>query len=238
MLIPVWIRLCSGAILVQLSVIMPALNAAHHVGEALVAVDCPPMVVERLVVDGGSADKTVPVARAAGARIIGAPEGRGTQLAAGAEAAVGDWFLFLHADTVLDPDWAEQAEDFVQRSGPERAAAFQFALDDPSPAAARLEAMVAWRCRTLALPYGDQGLLISRQFYNALGGYAAIPLFEDVDMVRRIGRQRLTHLPSRAVTSAVRYRRSGYILRPMRNLICLALYLAGVPPRLITRLYG
>ena len=91
----------------------------------------------------------------------------------------------------------------------------------------------------LALPYGDQGLLIARALYDAVGGFAAIPLMEDVDLVRRLGRRRLAPhrraLPSprRGATGS-----GGYCRRPLRNLVCLSLYFAGVPPRRIARLYG
>jgi hypothetical protein len=98
--------------------------------------------------------------------------------------------------------------------------------------------MVAWRCRALALPYGDQGLLIARSLYDAVGGFAAIPLMEDVDLVRRLGRRRLAPIAATAVASAHRYRSAGYLRRPLRNLFCLSLYFAGVPPRRIARLYG
>jgi hypothetical protein len=90
----------------------------------------------------------------------------------------------------------------------------------------------------LGLPYGDQGLLIARTMYDAVGGFAALPLMEDVDLVRRLGRRRLVQLPATAVSSARRYRAGGYIRRPLRNLLCLSLYFAGVPPRRIARLYG
>ena len=98
--------------------------------------------------------------------------------------------------------------------------------------------LVAVRCRLFRLPYGDQGLLISRALYQRLGGFKPVPLMEDVDLVRRVGWRRLTALPSAAVTSAVRYRRDGYLLRPLRNLCCLTLYFLGVPPRAIVKLYG
>ncbi len=75
-----------------------------------------------------------------------------------------------------------------------RAAVFRFALDDATPAARRLERVVAWRCRTLGLPYGDQGLLLSRALYDALGGFRALRLMEDVDLIRRVGRARLVFL--------------------------------------------
>jgi hypothetical protein len=118
-----------------------------------------------------------------------------------------------------------------------RAAVFRYALDDPSPEARRLARIVNWRSRTLALPYGDQGLLIARAFYHSLGGFRPFPLMEDVDMARRIGRARLAHLDAALTTSAARYRRQGYVLRPLRNLLCLALYFLGVAPRLLARLY-
>jgi hypothetical protein len=88
------------------------------------------------------------------------------------------------------------------------------------------------------LPYGDQGLLIAHGLYDAVGGFAAIPLMEDVDLVRRLGRRRLAPIAATAVASAHRYRSAGYLRRPLRNLFCLSLYFAGVPPRRIARLYG
>jgi rSAM/selenodomain-associated transferase 2 len=225
--------------LAKISVIIPALNAAHCISRALDSVAQAPAVLERLVVDGGSDDDTVTIAEAAGAGIVRAPKGRGTQLAAGASAARGDWLLFLHAYTVLAPGWVKEAMAFIENNGDgHRVAAFRFALDHRSSAARRLEALVAWRCRAMGLPYGDQGLLMSRAFYEEIGGYKQIPLFEDVDIIRRIGRRRLDLLDSCAVTSAVRFRRSGFLARSLRNLFCLALFQLGVPPNRIVPLYG
>jgi hypothetical protein len=137
------------------------------------------------------------------------------------------------------PGWEDAVAAFIAAPvAAERAGYFAFALDDPDPAARRLERMVAWRCRALALPYGDQGLLIARSLYDAVGGFAAIPLMEDVDLVRRLGRQRLAPIAATIISSARRYRSAGYLRRPLRNLFCLSLYFAGVPPRRIARLYG
>ncbi len=94
-------------------------------------------------------------------------------------------------------------------------------------------AAACWRC-----PYGDQGLLISRRLYDEVGGFAAIPLMEDVDLVRRLGSCRLAPIPVPLYSSARRYRDEGYIRRPLRNLFCLSLYFAGVPPRRLLQLYG
>jgi rSAM/selenodomain-associated transferase 2 len=192
-----------------------------------------------VVVDGGSTDDTVAVARAAGATVILAARGRGTQLAAGAAIAMGRWLLFLHADCVLEAGWACAVGRFIDQPRAEgRAGYFDLALDDPTPAARRLERIVAWRCRRLALPYGDQGLLISRALYDAVGGFAPLPLMEDVDLARRLGRGRLSRIDARCLASARRYRRGGYLRRPLRNLFCLSLYFARVAPERIARLYG
>ncbi len=81
-------------------------------------------------------------------------------------------------------------------------------------------------------------MLISRWLYDAVGGFAPLPLMEDVDFVRRLGRRRLARIGVRCVSSARRYRQDGYWRRPLRNLFCLSLYFAGMPPERIARLYG
>ncbi len=226
----------------ELSVVIPTLNAAEDLRRALpplARLEALSLLREVVFADGGSHDATAEIAEASGARLVQAPKGRGSQLAAGAEAARGDWLLFLHADTALEEGWVAAVRTFIETPGNEgRAAYFRFALDDAAPAARRLERIVAFRCRFLGLPYGDQGLLLSRQLYRVLGGYRPLPLMEDVDLVRRIGRRRLVALAPRAVTSAVRYRREGYLRRLLRNAMCLGLYFTGLPPKAIARLYG
>ena len=183
--------------------------------------------------------ETVEIAHGFGASVFLAPRGRGPQLAAGAARASGDWLLFLHADTRLENGWSREVAAFTARpDAAERAAAFRLRLDDPAPQARRIERLANWRARRLALPYGDQGLLIARRLYDDLGGFRELPLMEDVDLVRRIGPQRLVLLESAAVTSAARYRRDGWWLRPARNLSLLSLYFLGVPPRWLAALYG
>jgi hypothetical protein len=100
-----------------------------------------------------------------------------------------------------------------------------------------MEKMVSLRCFLFALPYGDQGLLISRRLYNRLGGFRAIPLMEDVDLVRRLKRSEIAILAARAVTSGAHYRSTGYLARSLRNLGLILLYYLRVPPRVLVRLY-
>ena len=220
----------------ELSVIIPALNAARLLPATLASIKG---ADEILVVDGGSADGTADIAASRGARTILAERGRGQQLIAGALAARGRWLLFLHADTCLDPEWLDEVRAFIDDDrNATKAAVFRFALDEQSSQARRLEMLVAWRVRLLALPYGDQGLLLRADFYHALGGFRPLPLMEDVDLVRRIGRRRLTVLQAPARTSAQRWRRDGWTRRSLRNIGCLSLYYLGVPPSFIKRLYG
>ena len=216
------------------SAVIPALNAAAGLDATLTALRG---AVENIVVaDGGSTDDTASIARGAGARVVTGSRGRGPQLAAGAAAATAPWLLFLHADTVPGPGWKAAAAHHIAAS-PGRAAHFRFALDDDSPQARRLERWVARRCRWLALPYGDQGLLISRALYDQVGGFRPLALMEDVDIVRRLGRTRLAALDAPFVTSAARWRRDGWTRRSARNLACLSLWFLGVPPARIARLY-
>ncbi len=218
----------------MLSVVIPALNAAPRLAATIAAVAA--TAAEILVVDGGSANSTVTLARTCGARVMAGPRGRGPQLAAGVAVARGDWLLLLHADTRLAPDWPAAAVAHIA-AGPARAGYFRFALDSADPRARRLERVVAWRSRVLALPYGDQGLLIHRDLLAAVGGIRPLPLMEDVDLVRRLGRVRLAFLPAAAVTSAERWEREGWRRRSARNLLCLAAWFGGVPPTRIARLY-
>ena len=216
-----------------ISVIIPTLNAERTLLGTLEALGA---VAHCVVVDGGSTDATQAVATAAGAQVLTTSRGRGLQIAAGIAAACSDWLLILHADTRLQTGWRDEAAVHM-RDHPDRAAYFRFALDSAHRRARRLEAAVVWRCRVLALPYGDQGLLINRDLLRHVGGMRSLPLMEDVDLIRRLGRDRLIGLQTQALTSAAKWERDGWSARSARNLICLALWWLGVPPAVIARIY-
>lgn len=223
----------------RLSVVVPTLDAAAELPATLSALRAEsPSGLEILVVDGGSADGTAALAEAAGCRLLRAPRGRGPQLAAGAAAAAAEWLLFLHADSRPQPGWAAAVEGFLRDPGNAGTAAFfRLRFDSEEPAARRVERLANWRARRLGLPYGDQGLLLSRALYRRAGGFPPWPLMEDVALVRRLGRRRLVELPATLLTSAARYRRDGWWGRPLRNLARLALYFLGVPPERLARRY-
>jgi rSAM/selenodomain-associated transferase 2 len=226
------------------SVVIPTLEAADRIGPCLGALGEAVMegvIHEVIVADGGSADAIAEVAEAVGARLVTAERGRGPQLAAGARAARGDWLLFLHADTVLAPGWGAAVLAHIQ-SRPGQAGYFTLRFDAPgnrpSPAARIVAGWANLRSALFALPYGDQGLLVSRVLYDKTGGYRPIPLMEDVALIRRIGRRRLTRLRVAAVTSAARYAAEGWFRRGWRNLTTLALYFLGVDPERLARRYS
>jgi len=221
-----------------LSIVIPTLNAETELPGTLAVVQATSMAHEIIIADGGSKDQTPFIAADAGAKFTATLGGRGPQLQAGTMYATGDWLLFLHADTRPQPGWDHVIGDFMTNPDNRfRAGYFQFILGDTRSAARRIENLVRWRCQTFGLPYGDQGLLISREFYDVLGGFKPVALMEDVEMVRAIGIKRLVELPSAAVTSAKKYQQDGFWMRPIRNLWCLGLYFIGVPPRLIGSLY-
>jgi rSAM/selenodomain-associated transferase 2 len=229
----------------MISVIIPTLDADAGLAQtlaALVPAAVDGLVKEVIVVDGGSSDRTAAIADQAGATFVVRSGGRGYQLTAGAHRARFPWLLFLHADTALEAGWEREAAAFMEAvdngKRPLAAAAFRLALDDAGFRPRLLERLVAARCALLRLPYGDQGLLIPKLLYAQVGGYRSHPLMEDVDIVLRLGRRRLAMLRSRAATSAVRYRRDGYLRRSLRNLACLTLYFLRVPTAVINRVYG
>jgi rSAM/selenodomain-associated transferase 2 len=218
---------------VKISIVIPTLNAAATLPATLAALGT---VEEILIADGGSEDRTTAIAKAAGVRVVEAKRGRGSQLAAGIGMASAEWLLLLHADTRLAPEWRQDAAGHM-RGDRSKAAYFRFALDSADPRARVLERLVTWRCGVLALPYGDQGLLIHRQTLHDVGGMRPLPLMEDVDLIRRLGRRRLIGLNARAVTSAAKWERDGWYRRSWRNLLCLSLWHLGMPPGRIARIY-
>ncbi len=229
----------------MISVVIPTLNSESGLGLALTALvpaAVEGIVREVIVVDAGSTDRTLMVADQAGVDVISADAGRGKQLHAGAAKARSNWLLFLHPDTILEHGWEYEAGQFMERvdSGRRRrsAAAFRFTIDDVGLAPRALEVFVALRTGLLHRTFGDQGLLISRDLYDEVGGFAPLPLLEDVDIIRRLGRRRLTILRSRALTSGSRYRSEGYFRRALRNQACLALYHCRVPVQRIAWLYS
>lgn len=228
----------------DISVVIPALNAEARIAACLTSLAVAKksgLIAETLVVDAGSTDRTVEIAQPFSAKIISAPPGRGGQLQKGAAAAKAAWLLFLHADTALGADWEKEVFDFIHSECCE-VGTFTLRFDQPGVAPSIVAKGAMIRTKICKLPYGDQGLLISRRLYNALGGYHDMPLFEDVDLMQRLrkirGRRALHVFHANAITSAERYERAGYARQVAGNMWRLLRYSIGVAPKAIAKTYS
>lgn len=197
---------------------------------------------ELIVVDGGSAGQEALAAleqRFGRVRWLRTEPGRGRQMNAGAAIAGGRWLLFVHPDTRLEPGWLDELRALEDRPAIV-GGAFRFTLDSPDWRARLVEWGVRRRVNWFKLPYGDQAIFVRRDGFHAVGGYADLPLMEDLDFVRRLAvTGRLAWLERRATTSARRWERDGWIRRSAGNLLLLAQYLAGASPaRLAERYWG
>jgi rSAM/selenodomain-associated transferase 2 len=222
------------------SIIIPVYRDADALARTLAATD---FTDAELIVSSTPDDESLAALRLARADIIwvDAPRGRARQMNAGAARARGEWLLFLHADTRLPSRWqqaiATADEQADETGGSIAIGCFRFALDSTSLVARLIEIGVRLRVWLFRLPYGDQALFLRRPLFEQLGGYADLPIMEDVDLVRRArAHGRLVRSPLPAVTSARRWEREGWASRTTRHLALIALYFCGVPPSSLVRL--
>jgi len=194
----------------QLSIVIPVLNAAEALPatlDALLPGVAQGVIREVIVTDGGSTDGSAQLARDAGCEVVTGPPGRGGQLRRGAQAAKGQWLLFLHADTHLPPQWVGAV---CTHQDPQLAGYFRLSF--------RSNAAMA------------------RVIAGGAGGYADMPLMEDVAIARALT-GRLVMLPETVTTDATRYKRGGWARRSARNLWTLARYLGGADPTKLAQAY-
>ena len=221
-----------------LSIIIPTWNAGESLALTLGALG-PGLeagwIREVVISDGGSNDATRAIADSAGAIWLTGSAGRGGQLARGAAQAEGRWLLFLHADTYLSEDWPDAVLAHM-RDHSDKAGYFRLAFRAEGAMARLVAGWANLRAQRLDVPYGDQGLLIHRDHYARVGGFADIPLMEDVAIARAL-KGRFMAMEATAFTSAERYEAQGWLRRGVRNLVTLTRYLWGADPEVLARAY-
>lgn len=220
-----------------LTIVIPTLDEERAIGATLDAVARVRGDVEAIVVDGGSTDATREIVASRGVRLVAAPRGRGAQMLEGARHASGDAIWFLHADTRPPEEGAERIAAALE--DPRVVAGnFEIVFDGPTREARTLTRIYP-QLRWLGLCYGDSGIFVRREAYEAVGGMRAYPIFEDLDLVRRLKRRgRYVRLPSAVVTSSRRFEGRSFTWTFARWTAMQSLYWLGVSPHTLARWYA
>jgi rSAM/selenodomain-associated transferase 2 len=220
-----------------LSVIVPTLNEAARVEQTLRHAR-QEGVAEIIVVDAGSADDTVERARPLADRVLSSARGRAAQMNAGAAGAVGDTLLFLHADTWVPPGFAAAVEQSLRDPGVV-AGRFDVELFPSTPLLRLVAGLMNARSRFTGMYTGDQAIFVRRSVFEQMGGFARLPLFEDLELSRRLKRAgRLAPLRQRVSTSSRRWLADGPIQTILRMWTIRLLYFLGVSPERLSRAYA
>lgn len=212
----------------RISVIIPTLNEAGRIGPLLDGLR-ESEGVELIVVDGGSEDGTVPIARSKGVKVMRAPAGRASQMNAGAAAARGGILLFLHVDTLLPPDFARHVREALSGEGTS-GGAFRFGSDLRSFGMRFVSMMANFRSGRLGVVFGDQAVFARADLFREAGGFPDQPIMEDYEMVRRIRKSgRVVIVPATAVSSSRRWREIGILRNTCVNVFITWAYILGIP---------
>jgi rSAM/selenodomain-associated transferase 2 len=223
---------------ISISVVIPVLNEAQAINGSIGHLRSQDPALEIIMVDGDPERSTVKAVTDRHVNTAVSLPGRATQMNHGASLARGDILLFLHADTILPPggiaSLREEMQDDRYIGG-----AFDLGIASKRPLFRVTERYVALRTRLTGIPFGDQAIFLRRSYFKRIGGYAPIPIMEDVELMRRIRRRgdRITVIPRKVMTSPRRWEREGVVYATLRNWTLQLLYLAGVPPERLARLY-
>jgi rSAM/selenodomain-associated transferase 2 len=219
-----------------MSVIVPTLNEEGVLSATLHRAR-QPGVREIIVVDGGSTDATRAIATQFADLVVSTPAGRATQMNAGAERAGGDLLLFLHADTLVPDGFARAALAACALPGI-IGGRFDVRLEPSSPLLRLTGELMNWRSRLTGIATGDHAIFVRRDVFEQLGGYARIPLMEDIDLSRRMKRSGgIACLRQRVISSSRRWRANGVVRTILLMWSLRALYYCGVSPDRLQRVY-
>ncbi len=222
----------------MLSVIIPVLNEAQGIRAALSALQVLRSAGDEIIVaDGGSADATRDLARELVDAVVDSPRGRAAQMNAAAQAARGDILVFLHADTTLPEGAAAMIAGGLAAPG-KAWGRFDVRIAGGSVWFPLIAFMMNWRSRLSGIATGDQAIFVRRTAFEKLGGFAAIPLMEDIELSARLKRlSRPLCLRGRVVTSGRRWEKHG-VARTIALMWWLRLrYFFGASPGALARRY-
>lgn len=222
----------------QLSIVIPVLDEAAGIADLLTSLhDLRQNGAEIIVVDGGSSDDTARLAAPHADQVISAPRGRGAQMNAGAAAACGSIMLFLHADTRLPAAAATLIVRAIDRGA--IWGRFDVKIEGQAAGLGLIAFMMNWRSRLTGIATGDQAIFVTKAAFTATGGFADIPLMEDIDFSRRMrALARPACLSEKVVTSGRRWEKHG-VLRTIVTMWRLRLrYFFGANPNHLAREYG
>jgi rSAM/selenodomain-associated transferase 2 len=214
------------------------LNEAPVLVRTLTAIRNGAPDAEIIVVDGGSTDGSVEAARPRCDMVLSAPRGRALQMNIGAARASGEALVFVHADTIVPATFARDIEAALRDSSVV-GGRFDVHLDDNHPLCVLIGALISIRSRISRTGTGDQAIFARRAIFESLGGFPEIPICEDLDFARRLKRAgRVACLRATVITSARRWRKGGIMRTVLRMWTIRALYLAGVSPTRLARMYS
>ncbi len=216
-----------------ISIIIPVLNEGAIIEKTLLALQGN-SDVEIIVVDGGSVDQTITLANQIGVKVTTASGiGRAAQMNAGAAIAKGDILLFLHADTLLPPNYQEIVKKIIYQQNA-IAGAFELAIDGKEQSLRLVETLVKMRSRWFSLPYGDQAIFLTKKVFEDLDGFPELPIMEDFEFVQRLKRRgKIAIAPVSVITSSRRWQKLGVFKTTLINqLIILGYYLRISPTKL------
>jgi rSAM/selenodomain-associated transferase 2 len=224
----------------KIYIIIPVLNEEKNIENTLTAIlrHQDSEVMEIIVVDGGSQDQTVVKSQTMGVKVIISPHtGRATQMNLGAEKATGDILLFLHGDTIIPDNFPKimteiLAEDAII------AGAFLLQIDSQQLSLKLIEKMANLRAKMLALPYGDQGIFLSKNIFQEMGGFKNMAIMEDFDLIQRLKKRGKIKIASLAVTTSCRrWQNLGVCKTTLINQLVIIGYYCGIKPERLKQFY-
>ena len=220
----------------NISIIIPTLNEKTTLGRLLTSLQNY-QGLEIIVVDGGSTDQTVEIAKYYGARAVSSSKGRGSQQNHGARMASNDTLLFLHSDTFLPLDFQTHIQNLLDY--PDTAAgAFRLKIDASEKSYRVIEWGTFQRSRLFKLIYGDQGIFVRKDMFFKAGGFPDQVFLEDVELIRRLKKLGRIRLAQAAVTtSSRRWRKRGFLRTTVKNQLILAGYFLGMDHDTLGRYY-